>query len=273
MQKRSRTIVAILLGILFCWLVWKIVSPSEPAYQGRRLTLWLEQYRKFFVARDADGRKQRDEAEKALREIGTNGLPSLLAMVGKRDSPLKRKLTTWASKQKLVPIRLPTPDDYHSLASFGFAALRSTAKPAVPSLIVLLKDRDADVQACAANCLAPIGPDAEEAVPALVQSLTNRNNGKLQLDSMMALGSISRKPAIAIPVLMEYLNGSRSDWGYFRPAIRALGFYGKEAMVAVPAIQPFLNEANPSMQSEARSALWRITGKWPEERSRQTSSP
>lgn len=179
-------------------------------------------------------------------------------MVSARDSALKQKLLTLAEKQSVVSLGIHRDDYYHAKASFGFGALGPIAKPAVPSLIVLLCDKGPNVRAAAANALAGIGPEAEDAVPALLRCLNDRNNGALQIESMMALGAIHKKPELAVPVLTEYLDGARKDWNYAVFAIQALGLYGETAKTAIPAIQQFVDDPDNSIKSAATTALLRI---------------
>jgi HEAT repeat protein len=201
---------------------------------------------------------KRDEALAAIREIGTNALPALLAMVGKKDSPLKRQLLALARKQSVVSLRLYSDDHYHARSSYGFGALGPIAKPAVPALIKLLRDKNPRIRACAANSLGLIGPEAEAAIPALLPLLDERNEGLPILASMGALRSIHRRPDIVIPALLQFLNGERKDWNYATPALDALGWYRDEARFAVPIIEEYLHHPDADKRSAALNALNKI---------------
>ena len=50
------------------------------------------------------------------------------------------------------------------------------AAPAVSELIVVLNDPDIEVRRGAARALGQIGPDAEDAVPALIKALKDPRN-------------------------------------------------------------------------------------------------
>jgi HEAT repeat protein len=129
------------------------------------------------------------------------------------------------------------------------------AKPAVPALIRLLKDEDFQIRAIAANNLATIGPESEEAIPALLPLLDERNHGISVIEAMMALGAIHRKPEIVLPRLLEFLNGDRKDWNYQSPALDAIGGFRSDAKDLAPVIITFLDDSDSSRKSSAESAL------------------
>jgi len=63
----------------FVGIAWLLSLPREPVYGGRRLTSWMNQYQRYLLARPGTvGAGQRDEALNAIREIGTNALPTHL---------------------------------------------------------------------------------------------------------------------------------------------------------------------------------------------------
>jgi len=255
MRRRRIIVLCAAAAIIIPAVGSYVLRPREPEYRGKQFSEWLDRYYDSSVAND---RVSKEQAENAFRSIGTNALPPLLRMVAAKDSALKRKLLALLAKQSFVSLHIRDSDFYHSRASFGFAALGPIARPAVPELISLLNDTDPQVQATAANALAGIGPEAEDAVPALLRCLDDRNNGVLQIETMIALGSIHKKPEIVVPVLIEYLDGPRKDWNFMAFALPALGWYGKEAKAAIPAIKQYLDDPNGNIKSEANNALWRI---------------
>jgi len=205
-------------------------------------------------------RAKRDQAQAAINQIGTHALPTLLRMAGAKDSALKKRFIALARKQSLVRFHLHPADYYHAKATYGFGALGSAAKPAVPALIGLLHDKDPEVRASAAQCLSLIGPEATDAVPALIQTLNAEGNGygPVLINSMLALGAVHSEPETVVPVLLEYVNGPRKDWNYSVPAMDALGRYRERARSAVPAILPYLNHADSDKRQAADVALCAI---------------
>jgi HEAT repeat protein len=240
-------------------LVWWAWPQKEQTYQGKPLSFWIDQYQAHLLARgDSEPALKRNQAQAAIREIGTNALPALLAMVSKKDSPLKSRLLTLARKQSFIKFRLNNDDYYHARSSYGFGALGPIAKPAVPALIELLHDKNPRVRACAAHSLGMIGPDAESAIPALLPLLDERNEGIPILESMWTLGVIHKRPEIVIPALLQFLNGERKDWNYATPALDALSWFREEARFAVPVIEEYLHDSDVSKRDAALNALNRI---------------
>src|SRR5881396_431389 len=106
MGKRFRTILAVAFLIAVGVLVWKVWASGEPDYQGRALTFWIDQYQEHLLARgDSEQAVKRDQARTAIREIGTNALPVLLAMVGKKDSALKTRVLALVGRQSVIKLR------------------------------------------------------------------------------------------------------------------------------------------------------------------------
>jgi hypothetical protein len=260
MRTRARIVVAAVAVALLAGVLWRGLAPGEPSYQGKGLSAWIEQDVKYFPAKpNSPDRAKRDEAEAAIRQMGTNTLPTLLKMVRAKDSPLKANLLLWSSKQSVIKFHFRSASDYHAWSTYGFGALGPIAKPAVPALVDALQDKDDEVCATAANCLACIGREAKEAAPALVQLLNNRRNGVAIMESMMALGSSRAEPETVVPLLLEYVNGPRQGLNYSEFAIDALGLYGTNAEVAVPVLEELVS--NPTYQGGALDALDRIDRK------------
>jgi HEAT repeats len=261
MTRKLLIVGAVAVVAAAVWATRFVLTHREPAYQGKSLNAWMDEWSKYLLA----GRKSPDwakwqEAEAAIRHIGTNALPTLLAMVRTRDSGVKNRLLVLNRWQKVLKVPFKPAAYYHGRATLGFGALGPIAKPGVPALIESLSDPDKEVRAAAAVCLSLIGPDAKEAVPALIQTLNREGNGwgPVLLNSMLALGAIHSDPDTVIPLLLEYVNGPRKEWNYCGPAMDALGHYREKAKSAVPAILPYLNDPDPSRSFSADAALCRI---------------
>jgi RNA polymerase sigma factor (sigma-70 family) len=148
--------------------------PSEPSYQGKRLSEWLV---------DIDWGQPQDKRNKAgdaVRHMGVKTLPFLLAdIAGHGDKPSSE--ATWA-----------------------FDALGPIAKPAIPQLTRLLEQNPGYVPLA----LAGIGPDA---MPELLNALTNgsfwvRDNTAVGLANAISSGKISSDQAIAAyPIALKNL--------------------------------------------------------------------
>ncbi|MEY2429428.1 MAG: hypothetical protein QOJ40_2313 [Verrucomicrobiota bacterium] len=250
----------IISGIIAVWFFgWILLSPSQPAYAGKSLSYWMDRYdNRMFSTAPRTNDNDTLEADKALREIGTNAFPFLLRMVARKDSALKAKLIAIYRKQTWLELPIRDAEYYHTKSTYGFAALHGMARPAVPNLIRLLKDQDSEVRAAAAANLALIGPEAEEAIPALLPLLDEQNHGISILNAMGALGQIHRKPDVVLPRLVEFLDGDRKDWNYASAALDAIGRFKSDARHLAPLIASFLNDPVTSKRDSADSALIKV---------------
>ena len=252
MRKRVYIALAVVLVLLAGVIAWQVLRLREPVYQGKTLLYWLMQHAKTSEPPNQD-RAAREAAEVAIRHFGTNGLPTLLAWAGRKDAPFKKKMLTLLSEEMRAKLQPLSASDFHAAASYGFGVLRSIAKPAVPGLIKLLNDTDPNIRSGAAFCLCRIGPEAEEAVPALVRSL---DDPETQNNAFAALRSISTNPDVVMPVLMGYL--SSTNMGQQGWALSRLPQFGADAKTAIPRVQEFLDDPQLYLRQAATNALKKI---------------
>jgi len=116
------------------------------------------------------------------------------------SSPIvERKRPPLISSPLLVPeFRQPTEQEVAAMA------LGRIGRPAVPSLIRTLSNRDPQVRKQAALVLARIGPDAADAVPEL-KGLLDDPDEEVRKAAARALGQIGPAAADAVPALMRQL--------------------------------------------------------------------
>src|SRR5260370_1838453 len=97
-MSRRRVIVAGLLVLAIAALVCTVTyfaSPREPTYEGKTLTEWIAPFcRQTAKGLDAPGGPQHFEelepARNAVRQIGSNAVPCLIARLNHRQSPFHR---------------------------------------------------------------------------------------------------------------------------------------------------------------------------------------
>ena len=92
-----------------------------------------------------------------------------------------------------------------AIAELGNIANVRTAflKPAIPDLINLLKDGDANIRRGAAQLLGLIGMDAKVAVPDLIAVLDKGQDGGVRSAAAQALATMRSAAGDAIPALLE----------------------------------------------------------------------
>ena len=92
MKKWRRTALAtvVVAALALAGAIWQAARSREPVYQGKPLSFWLEQYSgqisggAFIPNRT---KAVREQAATAIRHIGTNAIPWLLALAAVEDSP------------------------------------------------------------------------------------------------------------------------------------------------------------------------------------------
>jgi len=215
---------AVILAVVRLW-------PREPSYAGHSLTWWLQDLYTAIPNRNSVKEKL---ATEAIQQIGTNALPTLLAITRARDSRLKQTAMTLLAKQKLLRFAFIPADQRRYWAALGYRALGSAAKADIPALtICLTNDNPPSMRQCAALALGNIGPDAKAATAALLITAKDKDND-VRNDSLWALGRIHPDLELVIDGLIEGLDDSYSLAR--ENAASALASYGAAATGAVPAL-------------------------------------
>lgn len=255
MRKRSRIGFAILLVAALGGIAWLVRVQREPAYQGRLLTSWLEE------GVSNEGVSARSET--AIRAMGTNALPTLLAMVRVRDSAFRKGLLELNARQKWVTIHIHPRGVMVQMAAYGFSILGPSARPAIPELVRDLDDSDPEVRTLAAYCLAEIRPNAQEAFPALAKFLDNalKRNAGTNWDSAelalaaFVLGEMGAAARPAIPQLTTLCNvTNRPDSAVALSAKAALIKINGESVL--PYIEPLRDTTDQTNWHRATTLIY-----------------
>ena len=107
-------------GISFC-----LLHRRDPVSAGKPLSYWLEQI--------ALNPRSADEAVRAVRMMGTNVIPRLLAdLRGNRSILWRYRVNRLLDKQRLISLRFHGLEDRRRRAKWGFFALAEEATPAIP---------------------------------------------------------------------------------------------------------------------------------------------
>ncbi|MDB6064014.1 MAG: domain containing protein [Pedosphaera sp.] len=124
-----------------------LVFPGEPSFKGKRLGEWLK------MREEPDGSFPK-EAEEALRAMGTNAIPALLAQLAYRLPPANIVIY-----------------EVNFNAVRGFITLGEQAKPVLPRLRALMDSKDKNIALHAMLATLGMGPDS---IPCLIKGLTNQ---------------------------------------------------------------------------------------------------
>jgi HEAT repeat protein len=180
-------------------------SPNRPGYyKGKPLIEWLASLD------DQHPGPANDEAETAVRHIGTNGLPTLIGLL-----QLKHPL--------------------HHNAVLGCQLLGSGAKPAIPALMNLL-----NAGYTSGYVGVAMGRIGQDAIDPLSKALTNKNES-VRVEIVSALGSLpglAEKSDVQISGAIATLLDSLTDPSPFVRcmAVRSLGVLAKADKIDVPAL-------------------------------------
>jgi len=260
MRKRVQVALAISFLVLVGVIGWQVFEPREAVYQGKTLSSWLSGYRRNVFQVGGPPRLAEfipTNADAAVLQAGTTELPTLLRMLRARDSALKLELIYLAKRQHLIKIEYTPAETLNWAALHAFQVLGAKAQSAVPGLIKIVNQRlSPPSQTCALGSLGAIGPPAKEAIPSLLQWVTNADS-HLRLGVIVALGRVHAEPDRVVPVLTNALHDS---YDLVRiNAAGALGEFGPDATPAVPALVEFLNAQNDSLvKSWVAAALKKI---------------
>jgi HEAT repeat protein len=246
MGKRHGIILVVLFIALAGGLVWMLSRPSEPLYQGKPLSAWINEYN----GRPGDTNQA---ALVAIREMGTNAIPTLLKIMESDDPPFQRMMSELNRKQSLVhfPVReKPYP---RWAASAALYAMGASARPAFPTLTNLLFHANSLFKTAApANALAGMGSGG---LPPLLAALTNQNPF-IRSSAATGLGWARSDLNIVVPALIARL-GDR-DWWVHCEAVLALGHLHAEPELAVPALMKDYPGNDPKLRSEILRAIGRF---------------
>ncbi|MDB6109974.1 MAG: repeat protein [Pedosphaera sp.] len=261
MRKRYRILLVVLLVAVLGGLTWQVSRPRqlEPIYQGKPLSVWLAEYYESYstnsLTLQAPAAVQA-RTENAVRQIGTNGIPTLLQMLRARNSQL-----TWLGTKLSMQLHLTTNPPPNAVernieAEIGFWLLGEDAKYAVPALVEIYDQNfSKESQGLAALALGRIGPPARMAIPSLLREATNKNEFP-RTHSIWALTQIRGAPAVLVPALTQALHDPSLH--VRSTAAVGLGGFGEDAKSAVPALVQALKDPDYSLRVHVKNALKQI---------------
>jgi HEAT repeat protein len=124
----------------------------------------------------------------------------------------------------------------------------------VARLQQMLRDPNPTVQAQGAYGLSRLGPEARDAVPALIEAM--KGETLVRENAALALGQIGPEAREAVPTLIEVLNDP--EWTVRRHAAIALGEIGPDAMQAVRNLEKLRKDPDRLVRRAAEEALAKI---------------
>ena len=207
----------------------------------------------------------REELYRALPKIGEGAVPALItAMTDSKDPKMR-----WRAGGPLIKIGKPAVGSLVKLLKHKDASLRQMvvrilgvigpdAAAAVPDLAAALKDPEPHVAYFAAEALGKIGPGAKSAATALAAALEDRRNHPTQPGEMAAktLQSLGPLAAPVVPSLIKLLE--HDDLQVRLRTGDVLAAIGPPAKEAIPALRKALKHESAAVRWRATTALGRI---------------
>jgi HEAT repeat protein len=161
---------------------------------------------------------------------------ALIAKFNDVDANVRRAAANDAAKlgASAVPalIDVIKAEKRKEVRRYAIDALADIGTSSVPSLLELLGNPTDDVQLCALQMIAKIGPDAREAVPSVVRTLRSPNE-RIRQFAMKTLGGIGPGAGPAVPAILDAL---AADPSCHENAVIAFGEIGPNAAEAVPML-------------------------------------
>jgi hypothetical protein len=255
--------------------VWSL-RPKEPTYQGKSLSGWLSEYNR------AGAMEKTGPAAAAVRAMGDEAFPHLIACLKAEDSPLKLRFFGAARKWRVH--LFPPPRGEAPLvapALLAFKALGRTASPCIPELQRMFEDVKA--RRVAGLALFSIGPAS---IPALEQACRSTDPaGRIEAASFLALlpssyngdqiyyciwyrfdkwsplqAYVAKPPSPDLIVSLAWRSRNHSDSGVPRACVEALeSYYGTpqnhEPQLVLRALRKALDDRDALVRDSAKAAL------------------
>jgi len=159
---RWRLMAALAAVTVLAAVGYVAAGAREPQHRGIPLRQWLCDF-------DSQTLYLKQEATAAVEAMGTTSLPTLVDLLEKRDSPLKKRFVALANQQSLVPLRHTPAAAWHLRAMKACRVLGPAAQPAVPALMDLLADPQLGHEAAATLA------DVQGELFPLTRAVTNHN--------------------------------------------------------------------------------------------------
>ena len=196
-----------------------------------------------------------------------SALESLVNIVENRKLPLQQRLNAIVAIGKLGPdaanavtVLKDALTDRNTVevrrrAAEALSSIGPKAKPALPELIILLKDPNPSVRAAAAEAVGKFEGVGKEVVPSLVDVLDDPNP-IVRINAINSLSSFGNDAHSALPQLIDGLNDP--DRAIRKTIINTLGRLGKEAKPAAQGLSQLLQASDTDTSLAALIALGQI---------------
>lgn len=249
----SWIITAALTILLLAAFLGTLLGSKIPVHQNKNLYAWAEELQKAQQNySDPDRWKKIEAATAAIRAIGTNALPFVMADIRARVTIKDRVVNWFAVHLRFLNLR-PMPIDRRWVRAIrAFEALGPIAKPCLPELIALTTKRIGYTE----DALMAVGPDALPAFTNLLANSKYPQTGNLIGALANSVYSERIKPeqaAATLPYLVRVYRSSDTHGGWY--AAQALGAIHQQPELCVPLLVDGLTNSTPSFRAACAQSL------------------
>jgi hypothetical protein len=252
MTKRRILLIGIPVAVVaIVGLIMALTREREPEYGGKKLSEWVEEY-------ESESRLAGNPiiADRAIRELGTNAIPYLVAWLRYNPPTWKLKLYLTAEKALNKPVGSWRSWDRKERRAMGaisaFRALGAQAQPAVPELGRMITNP----ASCAPPAIYALGGMGQAGLPLLIAALNNESAGaRPWIADEIALMGTNAGPAV--PSLLRCLQDTNEILACH--AAEALGHIRADPSVVVPALAKSLKDARTDVRLSGAWALSKFT--------------
>lgn len=285
MRNRLSIVLGILLMAVAGGLFWQDTRQREPVYKGKRLSVWMKDWRMGF-----DPALQSATRE-AVRAMGTNTIPYVRAELRRHDSPFKLKLINLARKETRIKFHIRTAEEVHEDAAIICAFAGPSARGQLIGDWIQLVERGGTNElwnaqmAQAGGIEGGFGPEAfaplmnalystnvlarsfavaylryvpsraKAIVPALLGKLTDTDGG-VRGTAALSLGAMGQEPKTVVPALLRGLDDPDVIMRLY--CLKGLAAFTNEAPSIVPSLLRALGDANHYVSGTAKYVLKQI---------------
>jgi HEAT repeat protein len=261
MRKKQPRFILLLFTIATLLLLWFLLTPRTPSYQGRSLSSWLAQlddgdHNSSLSwspwSKHTHGSNSQAVAANAIRQMGTNTIPILLSDLTKKDPESLIKLENYLRKlnwfsSSWLSNHIEQQKNLRHQAALALDALGPDAKPALPQLI---KAFYAGEPKQATIAMAAIGP---EGWTELTKAITNSNE-LLAINGIWGMGMHAASVPGTVECLIQNLTNTISG-GIGPLSAWALGEIKHPAEQIVPALTTALQSPNKDTRWSSADSL------------------
>jgi HEAT repeat protein len=221
---------------------------SGPSYQGKPLTEWLTDRRRWTPGEEV---ALSDASTRAVQAIGTNALPLLLKMLRSSDSQLKMQLAARVQRYRFFFNLIPMNGPRQEAARLGLHALGPIARPAFPELVEMILSSDQD-----GGALYVLYEAADsDTIAALTNGLASPDY-RVRQRTVFALSALRQAPEVSLPALVRALKDPIPS--VKNQAVQSLRAYGATAQAVAPLLNDLSRDPDPAISSFATEALRNI---------------